>query len=213
LTNQNREWLKTQILRKYLSGLSQEQIANEFDISEGLVSAFLQESRELDPSLMLQHEIAVSCNKSNIPIQELASNLAFSNALKRMAFEHNKIGLLLRTLNKIIVQDGSFLPEKIASLILQICNFMEANGCSLEETHKITEEKSKQLSELKTKIIESKKNIVKTEKARIEALYKKRVTWGKLRQFSIYKKAFELAAFDFKNFKQITNLLMTIHTL
>ena len=74
--NENREWLKTQILRKYLSGLSQEQIAIKLDISEGTVSAFLQESRQLDDTLMLQHEIAVVCDKCNIPIQELASNLA-----------------------------------------------------------------------------------------------------------------------------------------
>jgi hypothetical protein len=157
--------LKTQILRKYLSGLSQEQIAIEFDISEGTVSAFLQELRQLDDTLTLQHEIAVFCHKYNIPIQELPSNLAFSNALKRMAFENNKIDLLLRILNKIIVEDGIFSPEKIATLILQICNFMQANGLSLEETHRITEEKSKQLSEIKKKIIESKKIIVKTEQA------------------------------------------------
>jgi len=71
------------------------------------------------------------------------------NALKKMAFENNKIDLLLRVLNKIMVEDGSFSPEKIASLILQICNFMEANEVNLEETHRKTEEKSKQLNEIK----------------------------------------------------------------
>ena len=80
--NQERHWLKTQILRKYLDGFSQEQIATELDISEGAVSEFLQESRQQDNTLMLQHEIAVMCNKNNIPIQELASNLAFSNSVK-----------------------------------------------------------------------------------------------------------------------------------
>jgi len=211
--NQNREWLKTQILRKYLSGLSQEQIAIEFDISEGTVSAFLQESRQLDDTLILQHEIAVVCDKYNLPIQELASNLAFSNALKKMAYENNKIDLLLRVLNKIIVEDGSFSPEKIVTLILQICNFMEVNGLSLEETHRKTEEKSKQLSEIKKNIIESKKIILKTEEAKIQALRKKRVTLAELRRFTVCKKAFEYAGIDFKNFKQITNVLSVIREL
>jgi uncharacterized protein (DUF433 family) len=209
----NREWLKSQILRKYLDGLSQEQIAIDFDISEGTVSASLQESRQQDDNLMLKHEIAVLCNKYNIPIQELASNLAFSNALKRMAFEHNKMDLLLRTLNKIIVQDGSFSPEKIANKILQICNFMEATGLSLQETDKITEEKFKQLSEIKMKIIESKKIIARTEQAKTEALRKKRITLAKLRKFTAYKKAFEYAGVDFNNFKQISNILFTIQQL
>lgn len=81
--NQNKDWLKIQIFRRYIDGLSQEQIAMDFDISEGSVSEFLQESRKLDDTLILKHEIAVLCNKNNIPIQQLASNLAFSNALKK----------------------------------------------------------------------------------------------------------------------------------
>jgi hypothetical protein len=205
--------LKTQILRKYLSGLSQDQIAIELDISEGTVSAFLQESWQLDDTLMLQHEIAVVCDKCNIPTQELASNLAFSNALKKMAFEDNKIDLVLRVLNKIMVEDRSFSPEKIAALILQICNFMEANEVNLEETHKKTEEKSKQINEIKMKIIEFKKIIAKTEEAKTEALRKKRVTQGELRRFTVCKKAFEYAGIDFKNFKQITNVLSIIRQL
>ena len=44
--SQERHWLKTQILRKYLDGFSQEQIATELDMSEGAVSEFLQESRK-----------------------------------------------------------------------------------------------------------------------------------------------------------------------
>jgi hypothetical protein len=92
----------------------------------------LQESRNEDNTVIVQHEIAVVCNKNNIPISQLASNLAYSNAIKRMAFDHNKINLDLRVLNKIVVEDGSFSPEKIATLILQICSFMQANGSSLE---------------------------------------------------------------------------------
>ena len=81
-------------------------------MSEGAVSEFLQESRKQDDTLVVQHEIAVICNKNNIPIWQLASNLAFSNALKRMAFDQNKINLVLRELNKIVVEDGSFHQKK-----------------------------------------------------------------------------------------------------
>jgi hypothetical protein len=74
-----------------------------------------------------------------------------------LAFDHDKIDLLLRALDKILVKDGSFSPEVIAKLILQICNFMQTNEASLEETHNIIEEKKQELIEIKKKIVESKK--------------------------------------------------------
>jgi len=211
--NQDRHWLKTQILRKYLDGFSQEQIATELDMSEGAVSEFLQESRKQDDTLVVQHEIAVICNKNNIPIWQLASNLAFSNALKRMAFDQNKINLILRELNKIVVEDGSFSPEKIGILILQICSFMEANGSSLEETHQKIEEKTQELKQINRNIAESKKIIAGLEKVWTEACRKKRVRFAQLRTFNVFKQAFNNAGIDFNNLKQITNTISVIWKL
>lgn len=211
--NENTNWLKTQVLRNYLDGFSQEQIAIELDISEGAVSEYLQELRQQDDTLLLQHEIAVICNKYNIPIRQLASNLAFSNALKKMAFDHNKIHLVLRVLNKIVVEDGSFSPEKIGASILQICNFMEANGLRLEETHRKIEEKTQELSEIKKDIAESKKIIARLEKDRTDALRKKRIRLAEIRAFNVCKKAFEDTGIDFNNLKQITNVISAISKL
>jgi transcriptional regulator with XRE-family HTH domain len=211
--NQDNNWLKIQILRKYLDGFSQEQIATELDISEGAVSEFLQESRQQDDTLIFNHEIAVICNKYNIPIRQLASNLAFSNAPKRTAFDQNKINLVLRVLNKIVVEDGSFSPEKIATSILQICSFMEANESSLEEIHLKTEEKTQELAEIKRDIAESKKIIARLEKDRTEALRKNRIRLAELRTSNIFTKAFKNAGIDINNLKQITNTISTIWKL
>lgn len=213
LMEYSKDWLKTQILRKYLDGISQEQISIELDVSEGAVSAFLQESRQIDDTLILQHEIAVICQKNNISLQQIASNLAYSNALKKLAFDHDKIDLLLRALDKILVKDGSFSPEVIAKLILQICNFMQTNEAGLEETHNIIEEKKQELIEIKKKIVESKKIFQNTEQARIEALHKKRVTLANLKAFAVCKKAFEYVGIDFKNLKKFTNVLSVISEL
>jgi transcriptional regulator with XRE-family HTH domain len=205
--NEDNNWLKIQILRKYLEGFSQEQIATELDISEGKVSEYLQESRQQDDTLIFQHEIAVVCNKYNIPIRQLASNLAFSNALKRTAFDQNKINVLLRVLNKILVEDGSFSPEKIATSILQICSFMEANESSFEEIHLKTEEKKQELAEIKMDIAESKKIIARLEKEMTEALRKSRIRLAELRTSNIFKKAFKNAGIDINNLKEITNTI------
>ena len=74
----------------YLEGYSQERIAQELNVSEGSVSAIMQELKQSDDTLSLQHEIAVVCKKHRILIDELASNLAFSNALRKKAYENNK---------------------------------------------------------------------------------------------------------------------------
>jgi hypothetical protein len=116
-------------------------------------------------------------------------------------------------LNKIVVEDGSFSPEKIATLILQICSFMQANGSSLEETHKEIEEKTRDLKEINGNISESKKIIAGLEKVRTEALRKKRVRFAQLTTFNVFKQAFNNAGIDFNNLKQITNTISTIWKL
>jgi predicted transcriptional regulator len=62
--NQNKDWPKTQIRRMSLEGLSQEEIGIELEISEGSVSGYLQELKEVDDTLALQHEIAVVSKKT-----------------------------------------------------------------------------------------------------------------------------------------------------
>jgi hypothetical protein len=210
---QNKDWFKTQTLRMYLDGFSQEQIAIDLDIGEGTVSGYLQELRAHDDTLILQHEIAVVSKKSGISIQQLASQLAFSNAIKKMAFDRNKINLLLRTLNSVFVEDGSFLPDKVAIFILQICNFMEANNVNLDEVHSKVSQKSMELSELKNKIAESKKIIAKTKDAETEALRKHRLTRTELRRFSVYRKACEFVGINFMDFEQVSNVLSLIQQL
>ena len=199
----------TEVSRRIFSGTNRHRIRHERRSSKRV----LQESRKQDDTLVVQHEIVVICNKNNIPPQELASNLAYSNALKRMAFDHNKINQLLQVLNKILVEDGSFSPEKIAILILQICGFMEANGFSLEEVHRKIEEKLKELTEIKRDIAESKKIIAQLEKDRTQALRKKTIRLAQLRTFNVFKQAFENAGIDINNLKQITNTISAIWNL
>jgi transcriptional regulator with XRE-family HTH domain len=197
----------------YLEGMSQEQIAIELDISEGTVSGYLQELRELDDTVALQHEIAVVCKKYSIPIQQLASELTFSNAIKKTAFDQNKIDLLLRVINNVFLEDGSFLPEKVAMFILQICNFMEVNNIGLDEAHNKVYEKSIELKEIKNKIAESKKIITEAKKCEKMALRRCRLTRAELRRFTVFRKASEFVGFDFKNFKKVSNVLSVIHQL
>jgi orotate phosphoribosyltransferase-like protein len=84
MTILHKDWLVAQIIRLTLSGYSQEEISRELNVSEGTVNTVIQEINESDDNFRLQHEIAVVSRKSGLSIKELASNMAFANALKKM---------------------------------------------------------------------------------------------------------------------------------
>jgi hypothetical protein len=66
-----------------LSGYSQEEISRELNVSEGTVNAIMQGINASDDMLRLQHEITLVSKKSGQSIKELASNMAFANAIKK----------------------------------------------------------------------------------------------------------------------------------
>jgi hypothetical protein len=106
-------------------------------VSEGTVNAILQEVNASDDIFRLQHEIAVVAKKSGQSIKELASNMAFANAIKSMAFEQNKIHPILKAIDCICPQDGSLKPDYIANLIFQIFDKIVKKPIPL---HKLGEE-------------------------------------------------------------------------
>jgi orotate phosphoribosyltransferase-like protein len=83
LTIQNKDWLVAQTIRLTLRGFSQEEVSRELRVSEGTVNAIIQDLNASDNMLGLQHEIAVVCKKSGQSIKQLASNMAFANAIKK----------------------------------------------------------------------------------------------------------------------------------
>ena len=59
MTLNNKRWLKNETLRMYLSGDSQESIANILKISVGTVNALLNEILKSDDTIDLQRQIAI----------------------------------------------------------------------------------------------------------------------------------------------------------
>jgi orotate phosphoribosyltransferase-like protein len=90
MTIQNKEWLSHQILRLNLSGHTQKRIARELHVSEGTVNPIIQALINSDDTLVLQREIAIVSKSSGISIKQIASNMAFANAIKAVAHENGK---------------------------------------------------------------------------------------------------------------------------
>jgi len=157
MTIQDKAWLAVQITRMSLNGLPQEVISHELHISEGTVNTIMKELIASDETLTLQHEIAVVSKKTGMSIKQLASNLSFFNAMKRIGFEENKIQLFARALDSIFSQDQSLVPETAANLVFQVCNFIVKNGITLDKLNDEVERKYCELNKLSEQINEAKK--------------------------------------------------------
>lgn len=75
MTLNNKNWLKNEVLRLYLSGYSQENIAKEVNISIGMVNALVNETIESDDTADLQRQIAIVSKKTGVDIKQIAANL------------------------------------------------------------------------------------------------------------------------------------------
>jgi len=59
----NKSWLKSEVLRLWLSGDSQPSIANQLNISAGTVNSIVDEIMKSDDTIDLQRQIAIVVKK------------------------------------------------------------------------------------------------------------------------------------------------------
>ena len=208
MTIDNKEWLWKNILRLYLSGLTQEEISRELDVSEGTINAILQELIASDNTLELQHEIAIVCKKTGQSPKQLASNLRFENVILRMGYNKNKLHDLLGAINRAFVEDGSVKENYVAKLILDISDLVLKKGMSLgnlypqieskyQELNKLNEETQKKESEIA--ILQSRKNL---------ALIDYQTTVAQLEKFAKLKEIFDEVGLDIDNMEETRNVLL-----
>ena len=190
-----------------LYGLSQLKISQELDISEGTVSTILQELKQSDDTLALQHEVAVLCKKHGISIKQFASNLAFSNAIKMRAFDENKINMLVEALNSITSNDSSFSSKSWADLLLQTCYLTLKNGTTPEGLYREVQEKLDESKKLTECIEQDKRVLAQIQSQREEALKKYDLRLKDIRKFVSCKEVFEECGLDFNMKEEVVNFL------
>lgn len=190
-----------------LYGHSQEEISQELGISEGTVSTILQELRQSDDTLTLQHEVAVLCKKHGISIIQFAANLAFSNAIKMRAFDENKINVLVEALNSIISNDSSLSAKSWADLLLQTCYLTLKIGTTPEGLYREVQEKLDESKKLTESIEQDKRALVQIQSQKEEALKKYDLRLKDIRKFLSCKEAFEKCGLDFNMKEEVVNFL------
>ncbi|MDW0342430.1 MAG: LuxR C-terminal-related transcriptional regulator, partial [Nitrososphaeraceae archaeon] len=83
----NKSWLKSEVLRLWLSGDSQEAIANQIKISVGTVNSLVNEIMKSDDTIDLQRQIAIVSKKDGVNIKHIATNLRWKNLIKQSSLD------------------------------------------------------------------------------------------------------------------------------
>ena len=210
MTINNREWLRSNVTRLYLSGVTQEEISKELNVSEGTTNVLIQELISSNDLLQLQHEIAVVCKKKGLSIKQLASDMAFENAIMRMAFDKNKIHDVLKALDQLCAQDGAVKPERIAKDILDISNLVLKNRKPLENLVDEVGTKFELLIKLNSEI-DRQQNLIQDLNKRIShAMTQYKMTVKELKNFARLRESFEQVGLDIHNSEEIENVLWDI---
>jgi hypothetical protein len=210
MTIQNKEWLSHQTIRLSLSGHTQEQIALELHVSEGTVNAIIQELINSDDTLVLQREIAIVSKGSGISIKQIASNMAFANAIKAVAYENGRHESVIRAIDSICIRDGSFNPDAIATIFMQFCEMVLKNNTSPINVYREIQSKYRELDNV-NKHLEDMRIKLKQLKVDLDLEYAKhRITGLILQKFLSLKKDFEEVGLDFDERDEIHNFLRNL---
>jgi transcriptional regulator with XRE-family HTH domain len=146
MTLNNKNWLKKEVSRLYLSGYSQENIAKEVNISIGMVNALVNEIIESDDTADLQRQIAIVSKKTGVDIKQIAANLRWKNKIKQSSLDDRKIERFIDGMD-ILFNKYNIAPSTAEKLFFSLIETMLKKNL---EPHRLEEEIKLKLTELET---------------------------------------------------------------
>jgi tRNA/tmRNA/rRNA uracil-C5-methylase (TrmA/RlmC/RlmD family) len=162
----NKSWLKSEVLRLWLSGDSQEVIANQLKISVGSVNSLLNEIMKSDDTIDLQRQIAITAKKNGVKIKHIATNLRWKNLIKQSSLDDRKTEKLLDAMDALF-NKYSIPPSAAANQFFSIIETMLREN---KEPHKLEEEIKSKISKLQEidNQIETNSKLLEESKATVE---------------------------------------------
>ena len=119
----NKIWLKNEVLRLWLSGDSQQAIANQLNISVGTVNSLVDEIMKSDDTIDLQRQIAIVSKKNGLNIKHIAANLRWKNLIKQSSLDDRKVEKLLDAMDALF-NKYSIPPSAAANQFYSIIETM-----------------------------------------------------------------------------------------
>ena len=162
----NKSWIKSEVLRLWLSGDSQEAIANQLKISVGTVNSLVNEIMKSDDTIDLQRQIAIVVKKDGVKIKHIAANLRWKNLIKQSSLDDRKIEKLLDVMDSLFNKYNISPPAAANQFYSIIVTMLREN----KEPHKLEEELKSKISELREidNQIETNNKLLEESKAAVE---------------------------------------------
>jgi hypothetical protein len=162
----NKSWLKSEVLRLYLSGDSQPAIADQLKVGRGTVNSYVDEITKSDDTIDLQRQIAIVAKKNGVKIKDIAANLRLKNLLKQSSLDDRKVEKFLDAMD-LSCNKYSIPPSVAANQFFSIIETMLREN---KEPHKLEEELKSKISELREidNQIETRNKLLEETKAAVE---------------------------------------------
>jgi hypothetical protein len=119
----------------------------------------------------------------------------------------------LRALDSVCRQDGSLKPDIVATLLLQIFNFILKYEISLDRLPEEIERIYSELGKLNEEINQTKKSLNELKNQRNKVLAEYGLTLKELENFARLRQSFEEAGLDFENREEIHYVLCNIREM
>lgn len=148
MTLQNKSWRKNEILREFLLGETQENIATNQNISVGTINNILSEMVKSDDTVEWQRQIAIVAKKNGVDIMQIAANLRFKNKLKRSSLDDRKIEKFLDGM-ELLFNKFSISPSIAVKKIFSIIEMMLRDNI---DPHRLEEEIKTKNAEMELRI-------------------------------------------------------------
>jgi predicted DNA-binding protein YlxM (UPF0122 family) len=133
--------LKSRVLAQWLfTGLSRDEIALANNISQGAVSAIIQEARETVHDLDLMRELAVGMKKACLNIIDLSSALRINNKLDKLGINPELAESIIEKVH-VHCYVNNLQVEKLLVLITKQIEQVESYGISLADFGNVYSEK------------------------------------------------------------------------
>lgn len=202
----NDDWIKSEIVKLYLLGFSQDKISKEVNISIGSVNSILNELLSHDNTLELQRQIAILVNKNKTTLKQIAANLRWKNAIKLRGLEENKVEKILDLMDSIFKKNNIPLGTA-ADLLYSSIPYLLKNQLDPNRVEEEIQTKKNELESINYDIKSSSELLEKTGAKLESQLAKSRFTEKTLDKLTDFCKALEFYNLDVSDLYNLARMV------
>lgn len=200
------DWIRSETVKFFLLGYSQERISKELQISIGSVNSLLNEALSQDKTLELQRHIALLVNKNKTALNQIAANLRWKNAIKLRGLEENKIEKMLDFM-EIMFNKNNVPAETASELLYSSIEYMLRNKIDPNRLQEEIRLKKNELESIVDDIRANKDSLEKSTSKLQSELAKSKLSQKTLDRLSDLFKALDLYDLDLSDLIQLSRAI------